>query len=71
MGEVGLLVKLRLVQTEAVGDVEHGLRLVLESLLAILGRGVAADVEGLAADVDLLAVGLVDSTVNLFKVVGI
>jgi hypothetical protein len=72
MREVALLVELRLVQAEGVGNVEHGLLGVLEVVSAtILSRGVGADVDVLAADSDLLAIGLVDGAVDFLEVVGV
>ena len=56
-------------QTEAVGDVQDGLRLVLELFLTVLGRWVAADVEALATNADFLAVGFVDGAVNQLDIV--
>jgi hypothetical protein len=71
MGQVALLVELRLVQAETVGDIKDRLCLVLYSFFTVLGRRVAADVEGLATNGNLLAVGLVDSAVDLLEVVGV
>lgn len=69
MGEIALLVERGGVEAEGVDDVDNGLLCVVDFLAALLSRGVTADVEVLATDRDLLAVGLVDSAVNLLEVV--
>lgn len=85
--EVALLVEAGLVEAERVDDIDLLLRRVLDTLLGLLSRGIAASVyirlgccvygkdwrrgrtEGLASNSDLLAVGLVDDTVDLLEVV--
>jgi len=54
-----------------VHDVDLGLDTILDVLFALFGRGVGARVEGLAADLDELAVGLVDDTVDFLEVVDV
>lgn len=71
MRQVALLVELGRLQTEAVHDIDDGLFGVVEGLLAVLGAGVGAHVEALAADGDVLAVGLVDDVVDEFEAVGV
>lgn len=48
-------------------DVEDRLAGIVEGLVAFFGRGIRADVDVLAADADLLAVGFVDDTVDFFQ----
>jgi hypothetical protein len=67
--QVGFLVKLRLGQAKAVGDVQDGLGVVVEFFVAALGRGVAAHVEGFSANVDLFAVGFVGDVVDELEIV--
>jgi hypothetical protein len=69
VGQVALFVKLGLVQAETVNDVNDRLRVVVHCFFAVLGRRVAADVEGLAANGNLFAIGLVDGPVNLLEVI--
>jgi hypothetical protein len=69
MGEIRLLVERGLVQAERVDDVDDGLRLVLGTLISLLGRGVGADVDVLVSDSDLFAVGLVDYAIDLLEVI--
>jgi hypothetical protein len=72
MAQIALLVETRLVQPEAVDNIDHHFHMIFNAfLLAALGRRVAADIKGLATDGDLLAVGLVDNAVNLFQAVGV
>jgi hypothetical protein len=53
-----------------VGNVEHGLGGVLEVVAAaVLGRGVGADVDVLAADGNFLAFSLVGGAIDLLEVV--
>jgi hypothetical protein len=69
MGQVALFVELCLVQAETVNDVNDRLRLVVHGFFAVLGRRIAADIEGLAANGNLFAIGLVDGTINLLEVI--
>jgi len=72
MTQVGLLVEARLVQAERVDDIDDLLRVLVRTLVvAALGRRVGADVDVLAADGDLFAVGFVDGAVDLLEVVGV
>lgn len=67
MAQIALLVEARLLQPEAVRDVQDRLRVVVESILAFFGRGVGANVDVFAADGDLLAVGFVGDAVDQFE----
>ena len=67
VAEVALLVEAGLLQAEAVGDVEDHLSVVVDGFLAFFGRRVGADVDALAADRDLLAVGFVCDAVDLLE----
>jgi len=69
VGEVRLLVELGLVQSERVDDIDDLLRRIFGGLLTLLSGRVAANVEALASDGDLLAVGLVDGAVDFLEVV--
>jgi len=71
VGQVGLLVKGCLRETKTVSNVQDRRRGILQVFVAALGRGVAADVEGLAADRDLLAVRFVGDVVDELEVVRI
>ena len=52
-------------------DIDLGLDTVFSALLSLLSGGVGARVEGLAADLDHLAVGLVYNAVDLLEVVDV
>jgi len=52
-----------------MGDIEHCLGGIVERFLTLFGGRVGTDVDGLATDGDLLAVGFVGNVVNLFEVV--
>ena len=52
-----------------MGDIEDCLGGIVERFLTLFGGRVGTDVDGLATDGDLLAVGFVDDAVNLFEVV--
>jgi hypothetical protein len=67
--EVCLLVEVGLLELESVDNVDLGLLLVVGILVAALGGGVGASIEGLTTNGDLGAVGLVGNTVNLLEVV--
>jgi len=54
-----------------VCDIEDGLIGIVGTLLGLLRGCVGAGVEGLAANGDLSAVGLVDDAVDLLEVVGV
>lgn len=71
VGEVALLVEACGDQTERVHDVDDGLDAVVRACVRVLTLGgcVAAHVEGLAADGDLPAIGLVGDAVDFFEVV--
>jgi hypothetical protein len=69
MTQITLLVETCLLQSKTMSDIEDGLGGVIESLLALFSGRVGADVDGLAADGDLLAVGFVDDVINQFEIV--
>ena len=52
-----------------MSNIEDGLGGIIKSLLAFFGGRVGADIDALTADGDLLAVGFVDNSVNLFEIV--
>jgi hypothetical protein len=52
-----------------VHDIDDGDSGVLEFLLGFFGRSIGANINVVVANRDLLAVGLVYNTVNLFEVV--
>jgi len=54
-----------------VCDVQDRLRRIFDALLLTLGGRVATYVEGLASNVDLLAVGFVDDAINELEAVGV
>jgi len=67
VAEIALLVEAGLLQAEAVGDVEDGLRGIVKRLLAFFGRRVGANVDALVSNADLLAVGFVGNAVDLLE----
>jgi hypothetical protein len=69
--EIALLVEARLIQTEAVDDINDLLRAIFESLLAFLSRRVGANVDVVVANGDFLAVSFVGDAINLLEVVGV
>lgn len=69
MAQVALLVEARLLQPEAVRNVEHGLGRIVEALVSFFGGRVGSDVDVLAADGDLLAVGFVGDAVDFLEAV--
>lgn len=71
MGEIALLVELGRVQAERIDNVDDSLLGVVDIVAAFLSRGVCANVDVVASDGDLLAVGLVDSAVDFLEVVGV
>ena len=71
MSEVALLVELRLLQTEGVDDVDDLLGGIVDVVAGFFRGGVGTDVDGLAADGDLLAVGFVDGAVDFLDAVGV
>lgn len=72
MAEVALLVELGLLKSERVDDIDDLLLGVVDVVTAaVFGGGVGTDVDAVAADGDLCAVGFVDGAVDFFDVVGV
>jgi len=69
VAKISLLVKLGLIQTERVHNIDLGLLVVINIVTALFGRSVGPGVEALAANGDLGAVGLVDDAVDFLEVV--